>query len=114
MTPAPNPVKAAAQLRCRQPRMTSAPGESPYMVACQDREVVGVYDILDDETWIRDKNPRRIPLCRECADSYGLTAGPIATAEDLPAMIEAGVDWCHLMPGLRICWCPSHGLIEED
>ena len=117
MTPAPNKTKAAAELRCRNPRMTRGGWESPHKVACQDRNVAGVWDILDDETWIHQsvKDPRRIPLCAACAESMGLTAGPIATEDDLPAMIEGGVCWCHLdKAGLRTFWCPTHGLTEEE
>ena len=116
MTTAPNKTKAAAELRCRNPRETHAPGESPRMVACQSREVAGVWDILDDESWINptDRDPRRIPLCRTCAEELGHFEEPVATAIDLPRLIEAGTCWCHLRPGLRVCWCPAHGLIEEE
>ena len=115
MTPAPNKTKAAAELRCRNMRMSRGGWESPRLVACQDRDVAGVWDILD-ESWLHpsQRDPRRIPLCRECAEDMGLTAGPIATSEDLPAMIDGGVCWCRLSPGLRICWCPSHGLLDEE
>jgi len=109
MTTAPNKTKAAAELRCRNPRETHAPGESPHKVACQDRDVAGVWDVLPGI------DPRRIPLCRQCADDLGRFEEPIATADDLPAMIEGGVCWCHLdKAGLRTFWCPTHGLTEEE
>ena len=108
MTPEPNPIKAAAQLRCRQPRMTRGGWESPHKVACQSREVAGVWDILEGD------DPRRIPLCRQCADDLGRFEEPIAVADDLPGLIDGRVDWCHLAPGLRIVWCPTHSLIEEE
>ena len=96
--------------------MTRGGWESPHKVACQSKDVAGVYDILD-ESWLHpsQRDPRRIPLCRECADSMGLVAGPIATAEDLPAMIDGGVCWCRLArTGLRIVFCPTHGLLKEE
>jgi len=116
MTTAPNPIKAAAELRCRNTRMTRGGWESPHEVACQSKDVAGVFDILDAEPYIHQtqKDPRRIPLCRECAEDLGRFEEPIATAADLPRLIEAGTCWCHLRPGLRVCFCPAHGCLEED
>lgn len=115
MTAATNKTKAAAELRCRNPRLTRGGWESPHKVACQSKDVAGVYDILDAEPWIHPahKNPRRIPLCRECAENLGHFEDPVAIAADLPAMIGE-VCWCPLVrTGLRMVWCPTHGLEEE-
>ena len=116
MTLAPNKTKAAAQLRCRNPRETHAPGEPPHMVACQSRDVAGIFDILD-ESWLHpsERDPRRIPLCRACVENMARTEDPIATADNLPRLIEAGTCWCHLSrTGLRVIWCPACGLTEEE
>ena len=108
MTTEPNRTKAAYELRCRNMRMTRGGWESPHLVACQSRDVAGVWDVLPGI------DPRRIPLCRLCAEELGHFEEPIANKDDLPRLIEAGTCWCHLRPGLRICWCPAHGLVEEE
>lgn len=96
--------------RCRNlvPAHVLRPGAG--RVACQE-PAVGVWDITKGD------DPRRIPLCAECAgpDRLARTEDPIVRAEEIPALVASGTCWCSLARrGLRIIWCPATGLRRDE
>jgi hypothetical protein len=100
---------AMRDFRCRNLRPAHVLVPLGPRVACQ-APAVGVWDITEGD------DPRRIPLCADCAGPERLarTEDPIVTADEIMALVDSGTCWCSLArTGLRVCWCPATGLTEE-